>query len=175
MQDFPNQSFSVSIFSFLPYLPFYLSFNPQAAGGFDFVVPELRTTIDKFLILFGLFLFLIFSFLVTRLDSRRKIGFFILWVGVSALLSAAWSIPLLAVLFPLLALSLFLFLKDLPERSATGFVFLLIATAAFIALICEIIYLDDPISGELCPYEHGFQILHAFMDFPCYCSLLFVL
>ena len=138
----------VSVFSFLPYLPFYMSFNPQAAGGFDFVVPELRTTIDKFLILFGLFLFLIFSFLVTRLESRRKIGFFILFVGASALLSAAWSIPLLTVLFPLLALSLFLFLKDLPERSATGFVFLLIATAAFIALICEIIYLDDPISGD---------------------------
>ena len=27
----------VSIFSLLPYLPFYLSFKPQAAGGFDFV------------------------------------------------------------------------------------------------------------------------------------------
>ncbi|AKB20813.1 hypothetical protein MSWH1_0542 [Methanosarcina sp. WH1] len=138
----------VSIFSFLPYLPFYLSFNPQAAGGFDFVVPELRTTIDKFLILFGLFLFLTFSFLVPRLNSRRKIGFFILWVGVSALLSAAWSIPLIAVLFPLLVLSLYLFLKDLPERSTTGFVSLLIATAAFIALLCEVVFLDDPISGN---------------------------
>ena len=138
----------VSVFSFLPYLPFYLSFNPQAAGGFDFVVPELRTTLDKFLILFGLFLFLIFSFLVTRLKSRRQIGFFILFAGASALLSSVWSIPLLAVLLPLLAFSLFLFLKDLPERSAAGFVFLLIATAAFIALLCEIIYLDDPISGD---------------------------
>ncbi|AKB73750.1 hypothetical protein MSLAZ_0489 [Methanosarcina lacustris Z-7289] len=138
----------VSFFSFLLYLPFYLSFNPHAARGFDFVVPELRTTIDKFLILFGLFLFLIFSFLVTRLESRRKIGFFILFVGASALLSLTWSIPLLAVLLPLLALSLFLFLKELPERSATGFVFLLIATAAFIALLCEIVYLDDPFSGD---------------------------
>ena len=62
----------VSVFSFLPYLPFYLSFKPQAAGGFDFVALELRTTIDKFLILFGLFLFLTFSFLMTRQDSRTK-------------------------------------------------------------------------------------------------------
>ena len=145
---FSKSAILVSVFSFLPYLPFYLSFNPQAARGFDFVVPELRTTIDKFLILFGLFLFLIFSFLVTRLESRRKIGFFVLFVGASALLSVAWSIPLLAVLLPLLALSLFFFLKELPERSSTGFVSLLIATAAFIALLCEIVYLDDPISGD---------------------------
>ncbi|WP_440946992.1 DUF2298 domain-containing protein [Methanosarcina sp. T3] len=138
----------VSVFSFLPYLPFYLSFSPQAAEGFDFVVPELRTTIDKFLILFGLFLFLIFSFLVTRLDSRRKIGFFILLVGVSALFSVIWAIPLLVVLLPMLALSLFLFLGDLPERNSTGFVYLLIATAAFIAILCEVIFLDDPLSGE---------------------------
>jgi YYY domain-containing protein len=129
-------------------LPFYLSFNPQAAGGFDFVVPELRTEIDKFLILFGLFLFLVFSFLVTRLDSGKKIGLFVIWIGVSALLSEAWAIPLLTILLPLFALSLFIFLKDLPEKSAAGFVSLLIATAAFIALLCEVIFLDDPISGE---------------------------
>ncbi len=138
----------VSVFSFLPYLPFYLSFKPQAAGGFDFVALELRTTIDKFLILFGLFLFLTFSFLMTHLDSRRKIRYFILWIGISAILSRAWSIPLLVILFPLLALSLFSFLKDLPERSNAGFVSLLIAAASFIALICEIVYLDDPISGS---------------------------
>ncbi|AKB38571.1 hypothetical protein MSSAC_3981 [Methanosarcina siciliae C2J] len=138
----------VSVFSFLPYLPFYLSFSPQAAEGFDLVVPELRTTIDKFLILFGLFLFLTFSFLITRLDSRRKIRSFLLLVGGSALLSVACGIPLLAVLLPLLALSLFIFLKDLPERSATGFVSLLIATAAFLGLFCEVVFLDDPITGE---------------------------
>jgi YYY domain-containing protein len=145
---FSNTIILVSVFSFLPYLPFYLSFNPQAAGGFDFVVPELRTEIDKFLILFGLFLFLVFSFLVTRLDSGKKIGLFVIWIGVSALLSEAWAIPLLTILLPLFALSLFIFLKDLPEKSAAGFVSLLIATAAFIALLCEVIFLDDPISGE---------------------------
>jgi YYY domain-containing protein len=138
----------ISIFSFLPYLPFYLSFNPEAAGGFNFVMPELRTEIDRFLILFGLFLFLIFSFFITRLDSGRKIGFFVMMVGVSALLSKTWAIPLLVILLPLLALSLYLFLKDLPKRSAAGFVYLLTAAAAFIALLCEVIFLDDPISGN---------------------------
>jgi len=138
----------VSVLSFLPYLPFYLSFSPQAAEGFDFVLPESRTTIDKFLVLFGLFLFLTFSFLVPHLDSGRKIGFFLLLVGSSALLSVAWAIPILAVLLPLLVLSLFLFLKDLPERSATGFVSLLIATASFLGLLCEFVFLDDPVSGE---------------------------
>jgi len=138
----------ISVFSFLSYLPFYLFFSPQSAEGFDFVLPESRATIDKFLVLFGLFLFLIFSFLVIRLDSGRKIGFFILLVGGSALLSVVWAIPLLSVLLPLLVLSLFLFLKDLPEKSATGFVYLLIATAAFLGLLCEVVFLDDPISGE---------------------------
>jgi len=138
----------ISVFSLLPYLPFYTSFSPQAAEGFDFVVPELRTTIDKFLILFGLFLFLIFSFLMTRLDSRRKIGFFVLLVGGSALLSSVLSLPLLVILFPLLTFSLFLFAKDLPKRSEAGFVYLLMAAAAFIALLCEIVFLDDPISGN---------------------------
>ncbi|TAH55381.1 MAG: hypothetical protein EWM52_13130, partial [Methanosarcina mazei] len=40
---FSNSMIFISIFSFLPYLLFYLDFNPQAAGGFDFVLPELRT------------------------------------------------------------------------------------------------------------------------------------
>ncbi|WP_269850291.1 DUF2298 domain-containing protein [Methanosarcina horonobensis] len=145
---FSNSIIFISIFSFLPYLPFYLSFNPQAAGGFDFVVPAFRTQIDKFLILFGLFLFLVFSFLVTRLGSGRKIGFFLLLAGISVMLSKVWVIPLLTILLPLLALSLFLFLKDIPERSVAGFVSLLTATSAFIALLCEFIFLDDPISGN---------------------------
>ncbi len=138
----------VSAFSFIPYLPFYLSFNPKAAGGFDFVGPELRTTVGNFLILFGLFLFLIFSFLISRLSSRKKLGYFAVWIGFSAFLSAIWSIPLLVILFPLLALSLFLFLKDLPDRSPGGFIFLLIATAAFIALLCELVHLNDHITGS---------------------------
>jgi YYY domain-containing protein len=138
----------VSILSLLPYLPFYLYFKPQAAGGFDFVSPELRTTIEEFLILFSLFLFLTFSFLTTRLESRRKVQYFVLWTGISAFLAWEWSIPLLVILFPLLALSLYSFLKDLPERSNTGFVSLLIVAASFIALLCEIIFLDDPISGS---------------------------
>lgn len=146
--EFFNSIIFISLFSFLSYLPFYLDFNPNAAGGFDFVLPEFMTEIDKFLILFGLFLFLVFSFLVTRLDSGRKIGFFVLVAGASVLLSETWSIPLLTILLPLFALSMFLFLKDIPERSAAGFASLLIATAAFIALLCEVIFLDDPVSGK---------------------------
>jgi YYY domain-containing protein len=138
----------VSIFSLLLYLPFYLSFKPQAAGGFDFVPPELRTTIENFLILFSLFLFLTISFLTIHLESRRKVQYFILWIGISAFLAREESISLLVILLPLLALSLSSFLKDLPERSNTGFVSLLIATAVFIALLCEIIFLDDPITGS---------------------------
>ncbi|HWR25265.1 MAG TPA: DUF2298 domain-containing protein, partial [Methanosarcina sp.] len=138
----------VSIFSFLPYLPFYLSFKPQAAGGIDFLEAIYRTELDKFLILFSLFLFLNFSFLIFRLESWRKIGYFILGIGISALLARVWAIPLLVILFPLLAFSLFLFLKDLPNRSSAGFSSLLIAASAFIALLCELVFLDDPISGD---------------------------
>ncbi len=138
----------VSAFSFLPYLPFYLSFNPKAAGGFDFVGPELRTELDKFLILFGLFLFLIFSFLINRLGSRKKLAYFIVCIGISSFLSSTLSIPLLVIVFPLIALSLFLFLKDLPDRTPAGFIFLLIATAAFIALLCELVRLNDHITGS---------------------------
>lgn len=138
----------ISVFSFLPYLPFYLSFNPKAAGGFDFVGPELRTTIDKFLILFGLLLFLIFSFLISRLGSAKKLAYLIVLIGISSFLSWELSIPLLVILFPLIVLSLFLFLKDLTNRSSAGFVSLLIATAAIIALFCELIRLNDHITGS---------------------------
>lgn len=138
----------VSAFSFLPYLPFYLFFNPKAAGGFEFVGPELRTELGKFLILFGLFLFLIFSFLISRLGSRKKMAYFIVWVGISAFLSSALSISLLVILFPLVALSLLSFLKDLSERSPAGFISLLIAVAAFIALFCELVRLNDHITGS---------------------------
>ncbi len=140
--------FLVSVLSLLPYLPFYLSFRPQAAGGFDFVPPELRTTVKEFLILFSLFLFLIFSFLVTRLESRRKIQYLILWTIISAFLAREWAVPLLVILLPLFALSLYSFLKDLHERSNTGFVSLLMTAAAFVALLCEVIFLDDPIFGS---------------------------
>ncbi|WP_292389840.1 DUF2298 domain-containing protein [Methanosarcina sp. UBA5] len=146
--SFLGTIFAVFIFSLLPYLPFYLSFKPQAAGGFDFVPPELRTTIGEFLILFSLFLFLTFSFLITRLESRRKTQYFILWIGIAAFLARERAISLLVILLPLLALSLYSFLKNLSERSGSGFVSLLIAAAAFIALFCEIIFLDDPISGS---------------------------
>ncbi|AKB45202.1 DUF2298 domain-containing protein [Methanosarcina vacuolata] len=139
---------SVFTLSLLSYLPFYLSFKPQAAGGFDFVPPELRTTIGEFLVLFSLFLFLTFSFLMTRLESRKKIQYFILWTGISAFLARELAISLLVILLPLLALSLYSFLKDLPERSNAGFSSLLIAMAAFIAIICEVLFLDDPISGN---------------------------
>ncbi len=138
----------VFIFSLLPYLPFYLSFKPQAAGGFDFVPPELRTTVEEFLILFSLFLFLTFSFLTTHLESQRKVQYFILWVGISTFFARLWSISLLVILFPLLALSFYSFLKDLPERSSAGFVSLLIVAAAFLAILCEVIFLDDSISGS---------------------------
>ncbi|MHB8103658.1 MAG: DUF2298 domain-containing protein [Methanosarcina sp.] len=138
----------VSIFSVLLYLPFYLSFNPKAAGGFDFVGPELRTTVDKFLILFGFFLFLASSFLSSRLDNSKKIAHFVIWIATSSIISSVLSIPLLVILFPLLALSLFSFLRDLPDRSPAGFISLLIATAAFIALLCELVRLDDHITGS---------------------------
>lgn len=139
---------SVASISLLSYLPFYLNFKPQAAGGFALLEPELRTIVSDFLILFGLFLFLVFSFLITQLDSSRKISYLILGIGLSAVLSKWLLIPLLVVLLPLIALSSFSFLKDLSERSSKGFASLLIATAASLALFCELIYLDDPISGS---------------------------
>jgi YYY domain-containing protein len=145
---FSSSIILISIFSFLPYLLFYLDFNPQAAGGFDFVLPEFKTELDKFLILFGLFLFLVFSFIVTHLDSKKKVGFAVLLTGISIMFSKAWDIPLLMILLPLFVLSLLLFLEDIPKRRASGFASLLMATAAFIALLCEVIFLDDPISGE---------------------------
>ncbi len=165
----------VSIFSLLLYLPFYLSFNPQAAGGFAFVESGSRTTIEQFLILFGLFLFVIFSFLTTHLKSERKAVYFALWAGISVLISSEWTIPLLAVLFPLLVLSFFSFLKDLPERSPAGFISLLIAIATFIALLCEIIHLDDPIEGNFARmntvfkfYMHLWIFLAIAASYSCY-------
>jgi YYY domain-containing protein len=155
---FFKTSIFVSAFSLLLYLPFYLTFNPKAAGGFNFVSPELRTTVDKFLILFGLFLFLIFSFLVSRLDSGRKLGYLILGVVISGFLSSWASIPLLVVLLPLLALSLYSFLRDLPDRSPVGFISLLITIAAFIALLCELIFLDDPITGYFARMNTVFKL-----------------
>jgi YYY domain-containing protein len=148
----------ISAFSLLPYLPFYLAFNPKAAGGFDFVGPELRTTVDKFLILFGFFLFLIFSFLISRLGSGKKIGYLLIGVVISSYLSRWTSIPLLVVLLPLLALSLYSFLRDLPDRSPAGFVSLLIAIASFIALFCELIFLDDPITGNFARMNTVFKL-----------------
>lgn len=166
---------SVFTLSLLPYLPFYLSFKPQAAGGFDFVPPELRTTIGEFLILFSLFLFLTLSFLITCLKSRRKIQYFLLWIGISAFLTRELSIPLLVILLPLLALSLYSFQKDLTERSSAGFVSLLIAVAVFLALFCEIIFLDDPISGSFARmntvfkfYMHLWIFLAIAASYSCY-------
>jgi YYY domain-containing protein len=139
---------SISAFSLLLYLPFYMSFNPKAAGGFGYVGPEFRTTVDEFLVLFGLFLFLIFLFLFSHINSRRKIIYFVLLFGISALLSIVWSIPMLLILFPLLVLSILSLLKNFTENNPSGFISLLIAVAALIALLCELVYLRDNTGGN---------------------------
>lgn len=154
----------IILFSLLFYLPFYLHFKPQAAGGFALLEPGLRTIVEHFLILFGLFLFLIYSFLVTRLNSMEKMAGLILWVGLSALLSKVLEIPLILVLSPLFVLAAFSFLKDLPYRTSVGFVSLLTAAAAFLALFCEVIYLDDPISGDFARMNTVFKFyMHVWL------------
>ncbi|MCQ1534302.1 hypothetical protein FTO70_01025 [Methanosarcina sp. KYL-1] len=158
----------ISTLSFLLYLPFYLSFHPQAAEGFGLLDPELRTGIDKFFILFGLFLYLIFSFLITHLsthlDFKQKVRYFTLGFGIPALLSIEWGTPLLLVLLPLLGLSFISFLKDLSQRSSTGFVSLLAAAAAFITLMCEFIYLEDPCPGNYARMNTVFKFyMHAWI------------
>lgn len=154
----------IILFSLLFYLPFYLHFKPQAAGGFALLEPGLRTIVEHFLILFGLFLFLIYSFLVTRLDSIEKMAGLVLWIGISALLSKILAIPLILVLFPLLVLAAFSFFKDLPYRTSVGFVSLLTATSAFLALFCEVIYLDDPISGNFARMNTVFKFyMHVWL------------
>lgn len=146
----------ISVFSFGLYLPFYMSFHPQAAEGLGILAPKLKTQIGDFCILFGFFLYLIFSFLILHLNAhsgthpnfKQKAMYLIFLLGSSILLSIIGKTPLFLILLPLLVLSLISFLKALAQRDSSGFASILAGTAACLALLCEFVYLKDSYSGN---------------------------
>ena len=127
----------------IPYLPFLLS---TGGRGIGFVTE--RTDCLNFFIIHGLFLFILYSYIMMRLDTgtRNKLIALIL---ILLPISYFAEFQLLFILLPLIIVPLWLRFKQSPHDDEDTFVDLLILFGALIALGCEILYVDDAFTGSL--------------------------
>jgi len=136
--------------SLLLYLPFHLSFSPGGVSGIGFVAAHARTEILPFLILFGLFLFLLYSLLLQdqKTGNKQPVMYF---VGILVLAVVSWllSFPLLLILLPLLALSAGTFSRERCNRAPLGFIAILCAAGTVLSILCEVVYIRDAYQSPL--------------------------
>ena len=141
---------SIFVASIILYLPFYLSFHPVGVSGIGFVTETMRTDIKQFIILFGLFLFLLYSLFLQdlKIDNKQKAVYF---SGIIALLLLSYllSFPLMIVLIPLFLLAFFSYFKERFNRTPSGFVAILCAAGAGLSLLCELVFIRDAYHSPL--------------------------
>ncbi|OFV65706.1 MAG: conserved hypothetical protein, membrane [Candidatus Syntrophoarchaeum butanivorans] len=137
----------------LPYLPFFISTQGRGIG----FVTE-RTDFINFFLIYGLFLLIIYAYILYRLDSRAKLDFI---MGILILLPISWLIDfqLLFVLIPLIILPSWDVLKGSSREER--FLSLLILSGALVALGCEVIYVDDAFTGS---YERMNTVFKLYLD-----------
>jgi len=141
-----SASLGIVVLALLLYLPFFTYYQPLYVG---LGLVRRRTEIEPFLTIWGLFVFLITSYLLLSLQrrlGRRKALFAFASVSLAALGFLLLKEWVLALLFPLLILAGILILSDhsQPER---GFVHLLGFLGLGILLGCEVVYLRDFLQG----------------------------
>ncbi len=148
--------------SYLFYIPYHLSYKINRVIS---LVPSGRTSMIFYIAIFGLFLFLIFTFLLTRIRklSRRIFNLSLILLAVAALvvivelkLFALYDISnpkiyefeLLILFVTLIAMSLFSIRKERDRNNV--FILILIITGTIISLFCEFFYVQDALgSGNL--------------------------
>jgi YYY domain-containing protein len=148
--------------SYLLYLPYHLSYRIDKTVS---LVPSGRTSLIFYITFFGLFLFLIYTFILrnTRNRSINIFKFSLIQLPIVALIMIfevklfildkvqnpkTNDLELLVLLLPLLALSILSILKEKDRNNV--FILILIITGVFTSLFCEFFYIQDALgSGNL--------------------------
>jgi len=148
--------------SYLLYLPYHLSYSIDKTVS---LVPSGRTSLIFYITIFGLFLFLIYTFVLknTRNRSINIFKFSLIFLSIAVIITIfeiklyifdgvqnpkTNDLELLVLLIPLLALSILSVLKEKDRNNV--FVLILIITGVFTSLFCEFFYIQDALgSGNL--------------------------
>ncbi|KCZ71804.1 Chlor Arch YYY domain [Candidatus Methanoperedens nitroreducens] len=148
--------------SYLLYLPYHASYKVDKAIS---IVPSGRTSLIFYLAIYGLFLYLLYSFVILRSRKHNlRPGYFVIsLILLSAVVVISiiefklfvldkdvnpgiFEFELLILLIPLLILSVISMIKE-KDRSHI-FILILIATGVLISLFCEFFYIRDAMSGN---------------------------
>ncbi|PWB49639.1 MAG: hypothetical protein C3F06_13790 [Candidatus Methanoperedenaceae archaeon] len=139
--------------SYLLYLPYHLSYKIDKMILF---VPSGRTSLIFYLAIYGLFLFLIYTFVLYK--NKFKLSFILLIIAalitifeVKLFIFDGVTNPkinefeLLILLIPLLVLSVISIFKEKDRNNA--FILILIITGIFPSLFCEFLYIQDALGS----------------------------
>jgi YYY domain-containing protein len=148
--------------SYLLYLPYHLSYRIDKTVS---LVPSGRTSLIFYITVFGLFLFLIYTFVLrnTRNRSMNLFRISLILFSIAVMITIfeiklyifdgvqnpkTNDLELLVLLIPLLALSILSVLKEKDRNNV--FILILIITGVFTSLFCEFFYIEDALgSGNL--------------------------
>ncbi|MEA1906131.1 MAG: DUF2298 domain-containing protein [Euryarchaeota archaeon] len=128
------------ILGIIMFAPFYLDFQGTGASGIGVV--RQNTLLSNFVEIFALFMFLIFSFLLSHLNHAKRYVIALIPVIIVSLI----FFQILLVIIPLIVLCSYLLFNQASSRQDAmdnRFVLILVLAGALLALFCEIFYLDD--------------------------------
>lgn len=142
------------VFSRLLFWPFYQHFTAQLTlSSLRFVALEQRTALKYFLIIYGVFLWMLLVFLWARFrqlftlpDGEARLPRLVAWSGLGVglmilyLIAGTWVFPI-TCLFG--GIFLYLCLKDPARAVSEQFPYLLVFLALAIVAGCEIVYIKD--------------------------------
>jgi YYY domain-containing protein len=130
---------AMAVSSYLFYLPYHISYNLKNTISF---VPDERTQLVYYLAFYGLFLFLISRFVISKskITFPRPVYLITAFILLS-IISIIFKFELLILLVPLLILSILSFLKEQDKPGV--FVIILIITGILLSLFCELFYIKD--------------------------------
>ncbi len=130
---------AMAVSSYLFYLPYHISYNLKNTISF---VPDGRTQLVYYLAIYGLFLFLISRFVVSKSKkSFPRPVYLITALILLSVISIILKLQLLILLVPLLILSILSLLKE--QDKPRVFMIILIITGILLSLFCELFYIKD--------------------------------
>ena len=133
----------IGVSSYILYLPYHLSNKLDRTIS---LVPAGRTELVYYLAIFGLFLYIIYSFILVKSSKcntgKSKTGLYpVLFLLLLFTISIAFNFQLLILLIPLIILSACFLIKEHDKNHA--FVLILILTGTLLSLFCELFYIGD--------------------------------
>ncbi len=151
---------AMAAFSYLFYLPYHISYNLEKTISF---VPDGRTQLVYYLAIYGLFLYLISRFVVSKSKKTFPRPLYLITALILlSILSLVLKFELLILLVPLLILSIQSLLKE--QDKTRVFVIILIITGILLSLFCELFYIKDELGSANSAYIRLNTVFKLYLD-----------